>query len=234
MIIYKITNKVNGKIYIGQTTRSIKFRWKRHVEAARYTSNSILHKAIRKYGEHSFEIELIEYADDKVSLNEKEIFWISHFNSTDSSIGYNITKGGASPSHKPKASDEQKTKNSMILLERIKNGFKGHLGYTHSEESKAQMSIKNKGINRYTKEALIKKSKLMSGANNPVYKDVDKKELLSLLIEHPSIYLIDIAKHFEVSKQTIITKIRSVLGSNISSIPLEKRAEVYKELKEKL
>lgn len=103
--IYKITNLVNGKIYIGKTTKTIEQRFKEHIHGAKLWKNEELlgkkHRrqsrfmpALNKYGYDNFKIELVEsYADD-VNLEEKEKYWISYFNSTDPEIGYNISPGG--------------------------------------------------------------------------------------------------------------------------------------------
>lgn len=88
--IYKITNIVNNKIYIGQTIRDLNTRFKQHCyrEGCKY-----LHNAILKYGKANFKIELIEEVPIEV-LDEREIYWISKYNSTKRSIGYNIYFGG--------------------------------------------------------------------------------------------------------------------------------------------
>lgn len=93
MYIYKVTNKINNKIYIGQTTKTIEKRWKRHCDDAlsgRLKTKFAL--AIKKYGVESFEIEKIDTAKTKNELNKKEIYWISFYNSVHN--GYNSTDGG--------------------------------------------------------------------------------------------------------------------------------------------
>lgn len=91
--IYIIKNKVNNKVYIGQTTVSIKLRFQNHLSAAKHNKDYVLGKAIRKYGEENFYIELIEECLEE-ELNEREIYWISFFNSTNNKFGYNISIGG--------------------------------------------------------------------------------------------------------------------------------------------
>lgn len=90
--IYKITNKVNGKIYIGQTIMPIKNRMYKHYSQAR-TGKAItgIDAAIRKYGEDNFEVEqLVECPNE--DLNQQEQFYISKYKSFEN--GYNLTIGG--------------------------------------------------------------------------------------------------------------------------------------------
>ena len=90
--IYKITNKVNGKIYIGQTIRSVEQRWKDHQAAWHGNRHcQALYDAFDKYGIENFDIEEIEQCAE-TELNAKEQFWIQYYDSFNS--GYNITLGG--------------------------------------------------------------------------------------------------------------------------------------------
>lgn len=88
--IYKITNNINRKIYIGKTTRTIKERWKEHLKKMNYGKNK-LYNALNKYEIDNFIIEEIEECDDDI-LNEREIYWINFYNSYEN--GYNSTGGG--------------------------------------------------------------------------------------------------------------------------------------------
>lgn len=95
MIIYKITNKINGKIYIGQTIRTLKERWKNHKEQAKSGKRCrAIHHAIRKYGIENFTVEQIDLAVSQEELNEKERYWIEFYDSTNRDKGYNLTDGG--------------------------------------------------------------------------------------------------------------------------------------------
>jgi group I intron endonuclease len=93
VLIYKITNLINGKIYIGQTCRSIKSRFNKHKSASRAGGGYVIGKAMRKYGEDKFIIETIDECQ-KDNANEREIFWISKYDSTNYKIGYNESIGG--------------------------------------------------------------------------------------------------------------------------------------------
>lgn len=91
--IYKITNKINGKVYIGQTSKTIEERWKRHIidTKRKDRKNSAIQNAILKYGKENFSIEEIEKCDIS-ELNNREIYWIAFYDSFHN--GYNCTLGG--------------------------------------------------------------------------------------------------------------------------------------------
>lgn len=93
MIIYKATNKVNGKIYVGKTTTSLEKRMSEH---KRHSKNSkmVFHLAIDKYGFDNFTFETLFECIDFNVLNEKEIELISEYKATDINIGYNRSLGG--------------------------------------------------------------------------------------------------------------------------------------------
>ena len=88
MGIYKITNKINNKAYIGQSI-DIEHRWKTHI--SRHSTCSAIHKAIEKYGTDNFIFEVLEECKQK-ELNDKEIYWIKYYNTFED--GYNLTRGG--------------------------------------------------------------------------------------------------------------------------------------------
>lgn len=91
--IYKIANQITGEIYIGQSIR-IKQRWREHcVNSVNGTTQ--LYQAMQKYGLKNFSFEVIEECD-KEKLNEREIYWISYYDSFNN--GYNMTPGGSEPS----------------------------------------------------------------------------------------------------------------------------------------
>lgn len=96
-IIYKIQNKINGKVYIGQTIRPLDTRIKSHLlasrnlEAYRVSTGSIQY-AISEYGIENFDISVVEEcSNDK--LSEREIYYIDLYNSYKD--GYNLNKGGS-------------------------------------------------------------------------------------------------------------------------------------------
>jgi group I intron endonuclease len=94
-IIYKCTNLINGKIYIGQTIKKLSRRRIFHEVTALKNRGYYLHSAIRKYGKENFRWEIIESCSSKKLLDFKETFYIKFFNSMNSSFGYNLKSGGS-------------------------------------------------------------------------------------------------------------------------------------------
>lgn len=90
-IIYKVTNTRNGKAYIGQTTHTLRDRWRLHCHKS--STCRYLKKAIAEFGMEAFTIEQVDAADSRDELNEKEVAWIERENTMHPN-GYNSDKGG--------------------------------------------------------------------------------------------------------------------------------------------
>ena len=79
--IYKITNNLNQKVYIGLTTKTIEQRWKEHLSVVnKHKEKRPLYNAINKYGVENFSISIVEEVDDEF-LGEREKYWINQYNS---------------------------------------------------------------------------------------------------------------------------------------------------------
>ena len=107
--IYKITNLINNKIYIGQSI-NIQQRWMAHrhrpfnINSSQY--DTPLYRAIRKYGLQNFSFEILEECLEK-ELDSKEQYYIEKYNTINPDKGYNLTKGGQSGSINTILSDEE-------------------------------------------------------------------------------------------------------------------------------
>lgn len=93
-LIYKVTNLTNNNMYIGKTTKPLDCRWRQHLrDADNPNKNTVLGRAINKYGKESFKIEVIVDDLPEEFLDAAETYWIDHFN-TFKGVGYNCTEGG--------------------------------------------------------------------------------------------------------------------------------------------
>lgn len=149
--IYKIINKIDGKIYIGQTRVDLKERWRQHKKISsncRYLKN-----AIQKYGFENFEFKLILICFDE-DLDKNETYYIQK-NNTIVPNGYNLRYGGNSSSH----NEETKKKISESLKGRTDIIYnKSNLGKSHSDEIKLKISNSLKGKKK-SKESVEKRIK---------------------------------------------------------------------------
>lgn len=94
MIIYKVTNIINNKIYIGQTIHELEIRKRQHENAFKYGAKNAFAKAINKYGKENFRWEIIDKANSIDELNKKEEYYIKFYHSLTTENGYNIKYGG--------------------------------------------------------------------------------------------------------------------------------------------
>lgn len=141
--IYKITNKINGKVYIGQTVNRVKRRWQAHC-SNRKENKSPLHLAIKKYDKENFAFEVIDVAETRESLNHKEHFWIGKLN-TCSPCGYNLERGGNNNKIVSADTREKISRSLKLAFERdpeLKIRCTRHsIGRKFTEEEKQRQSL---------------------------------------------------------------------------------------------
>ena len=168
-VIYKAKNIINNKIYIGQSVQFKKRKWRHLYESKKNNPNNYFHRAIKKYGEESFEWTIIEEIKDELA-NEREIYWIAFYNSSNDKYGYNLTLGGGS-GRKPgfKHTKETKLKMSNSTKEYYKNNYEERY-----KETKLILVFDNKGNkiyegkfpSRFAKEHNIIISSVYAALNN--------------------------------------------------------------------
>lgn len=139
--IYLTTNKINGKIYIGQK-KSDKFLGNKYLG-----SGKKLRSAIKSYGKSSFNVQLIDYADDPNSLNDKEIYWIDYYQSRNEDIGYNISFGGGVLDGF-EVWNKGKTGLQKMSEETKKKMSESHIGQFRTDETKKKISNSLRGKKR--------------------------------------------------------------------------------------
>jgi group I intron endonuclease len=156
MIVYRFTNKINGKIYVGQTIQELEKRVKNHIKESKKSNNRPILNAIKKYGIENFDIQIIDSALTHEELDTKEIKWIEELNCLTPS-GYNILGGGQ---FKMKTTEEfskriseglknsekwNTTKNSEEYKKKILDSFiRWNKGKKFNEEHKLKLWNANK------------------------------------------------------------------------------------------
>ena len=149
MIIYKVTNLITNKVYIGKTIYKLKKRKRQHLCAAKSNSgNMLFHKAIRKYGEENFCWEVLDTVMFSDLLLDLEKFYIIKYNCKQPN-GYNLTDGGGGVVGFT-VSDETRKKMS-----------EARMGHKMSDETKRKLSKANMG-KRLSEETKKKMSRPMS------------------------------------------------------------------------
>lgn len=162
--VYKITNKLNNKCYIGITSKGISARIKEHIYTAERDPVFPIHRALNKYGKDNFTFELLDFSCNSwEELTEKEKYYINLYKSNDKEFGYNLTEGGDGALGR-KHTDGAKLKMSIAasgrevteatrikLSEAGKRRTEGRVAYW---ESGKQSTNRRKPIIQYTKEGL--------------------------------------------------------------------------------
>jgi len=136
--VYLLTNKTNGKRYVGQTTQQVERRWSQHIcDAKRHGKKYPLHRAINKYGKDGFEISVLAKACSIDGLNILERFFIGRLR-TIVPFGYNLLSGGRNGGKLPETTRKK-----------ISIACTGKPGVPHTEEFKERLRERSLG-NKYS------------------------------------------------------------------------------------
>jgi len=152
--IYLITNNINRKMYVGQTSTNYKKRWLKHINNALNTPQRgcvSLYRAIRKYGKNNFTVSLLEKTISK-KANEREAFWIKTLKTQNNKNGYNLTSGGDC------------FKMSKSCREKLSNKLKGR---EITWADKTSIGMKNRWNDPEYREMMVK---IHTGARGYKYK----------------------------------------------------------------
>jgi group I intron endonuclease len=141
VLVYKVTNRVNGKVYIGKTIRTLESRWKQHIYYANRGNRPPIAIAIRSYGPDAFDVSPLAFSNSLPELNDLEREYIQEFRSYDRKYGYNLTLGGdgASPGELNPMFGKTHTDEVKEKLRQF------HLGKKHSEETKRKIGDSERG-----------------------------------------------------------------------------------------
>mgnify|MGYP000857226395 FL=1 len=166
--IYKLTNLVNNKIYVGATTEGASYRFRRHVIKANGGGTTAICNAIREYGENNFKIETIELCKDLAHMNERENYWIVLLGATNPEIGYNNKLGGGVRFQ----SDETKEKIGILHRGKISENRKPILQYDINgifvkEYPSIEAASEDTGISKTSIYRILRKQAMKPSKKNP-------------------------------------------------------------------
>jgi group I intron endonuclease len=167
MILYRITNKINGKRYIGQTIQLMSIRWSQHIHSSiKNKNNTLISRTIKKYGKENFEVKVIARCNSIEEMNHREQYYIKLFN-TLAPNGYNLDSGG---------------KNKIMHQSTKDKLSKAHLGkkckpFTQEHKNAISKTLKERRIKPLLTPEIIAKIALSSkGKNNGMFGKKHTKE----------------------------------------------------------
>jgi group I intron endonuclease len=194
-IIYKLTNVVNGKEYVGLTKSTLKRRWYQHVHNAKNRSNH-LSKAIRKYGKDAFECQALCSCTCVEDAEEMERHFIAEYDTL--SNGYNMTRGGSAFTGMPGERNSMygKTHTPKVRQKLAEGASKRFKGKTYEElyGKKKAAELKQKRSEVWKG---VWKGKDTSGINNPRARPVS---IRGIEFSHGKAA----AAHFGISPSTLV------------------------------
>lgn len=217
-IIYKVTNTVNGKLYIGQTRsyedkkeRAASKRLGEHFYSAKKKLERciIFERAIRKYGKKSFKVETITYCELS-SLNYLEIAYIEIYDTTNRKYGYNISKGGSglrgymTEERRKNISKGQKPKHEVSgIVEKYRDGK--FIGYRAQRKQNGKQYEKLFSVQSKSLEENLKLAKqYIDNIKNGKYDDYNsfnrKEDLPQNIYKEPNEKGILVGYRFQIKK----------------------------------
>lgn len=179
MIIYYIKNKLNNKMYIGQTIYALKKRLQRHLSKARNGETFKLYQAIRKYGWENFEYGIICECVSVDELNRKETEYIEKYDTYKN--GYNMTLGGGSnvmfiDEYKQKHDAKMRTIEVRKKISESMKKLRKEKGF--SKETRKKLSEKLKGNKNYLNEEFPKHMPVKCIIDNKILHFSNRKDAI--------------------------------------------------------
>ena len=233
--IYEITNRINNKVYIGQTVQTVARRWQQHrYNALAGKSGMAIHRAMKKHGLENFYIEEICTADSKEELDALEIKYIAELNCIGSE-GYNIKFGGANGKHSEESKQkmvESATKRFEDAVELEKFCKAQQKRWTNPD---AREKAREKAIEQFSNpEARKKMSEARKGQpawnkGIPATEEARQKISDSLIGRTPT--FLD-KKHSEESKKKISEAKKGKTNPSVWVPIIDSNGNVYKSLQD--
>jgi len=216
MNIYKITNLINGKIYVGKDTKD---------RRSYYGSGIVIKQAIKKYGKKNFRKEILEKCSDYQILNEREKYWIEKLHAIRPS-GYNICSGGEGgdvlTNHPRRTQIIAKMKLRASSKEYLDLQRQYHLGKSwgnHTAEGKVKISKSNKGkifTKKHKKNLSIARKKRIT---KPETVEKMRKSMLGKNVDHTEYILTDKnGKEYHTDNLYVFCKEHKICKNNLYKV----------------
>ena len=225
--IYKITNLVNNKIYIGQTSLTICKRWEAHIKRAKTHTNRYLYDAMNHYGYSNFVVEQLEECV-KEDLDIREKYWISFYNSTDPDVGYNLTTGGGGGntwtlnSHKRETLEKSrmtKAKENYIPITResLLNDIENKLTVKAMCEKYHCIGQTIKKYSMLFFGEMISKLRVVENSGRFKKKEIDEDQFYSDIIEN-KLNITNLTKKYNMSSNALNNRCVELFGDTIMNL----------------
>jgi len=218
--IYIIQNKINNKIYVGQTN-NIKRRWGRHkYEAFTKNNQKPLYRSMRKHGIDNFSLIEIESCDQS-NVDELEMFWIEFFQSQSKIFGYNLSQGGKPladsniiKTRKPPMLGKKHSKQTRQKMSKDRIGDKnGFYGKTHSSEAKQKMSTNPN--RKFIGKQNYFYGKSFKGSQNKLSKLNEEIVLAARKLYKNGMTFVELSKLYNVSESAISRAVRKITWNHV-------------------
>ena len=203
-LIYKITNCVNGKSYIGKTSVTLEYRLKKHKESA-LIKDTKFYRAVRKYGWQNFKIEVLQDNILDSEIDERERYWISYYNTFKE--GYNSTIGGEG--------GRRSTDDEIISLWESGYNITEIVELCHSTKDTVRSVLNKNNVDH----SIIEERRILNRSNN-----YDKNKVLELWNNGKTTR--EIREHFCGMGQGTLLKILDELGITTEERASRKEKEV--------
>ena len=215
MIIYKCQNKINNKIYIGKTIKTLNSRKKQHYRDSKIHDFKF-HRALKKYKESDFEWSEIDTTNNKECLSKKEIYWIKYYNSFKD--GYNSTLGGEGTSG---FTHSDETKNKMM-------------GRVISNETREKVSKANaiRVVSFETKDKMSKSHIGKSGGERNANSKLKEKDVIYIIkLFSEGLTTTEILKLYNVNIESIRNIISGRTWKNVDRCSIENKINHNRSIK---
>jgi group I intron endonuclease len=179
-VVYVITNRVNGKRYVGQTIKTAEWRFGKHALGSQYPSR--INRAIQKHGKENFSLETVGTAASRKELDALEVRFINELQTLNATLGYNVAPGGVGNNIRTKEAAEKsaaKLRGRKVPRESVEKMAATKRGRPRTPAEQAVLDTMRaiRTGRQHTVEARQKMSAVAIGKKMPPCTDEHRKKL---------------------------------------------------------